>query len=101
MIIAAFAAMDRWGVLAQTADVRAIALVEPLQETLYAEEIRRNLTGMQGVVVPEVFPRFTRQRVMVMRYMPGRRIDLRIPVHHSHVSATVPSRADVPRPLAI
>ena len=45
------------------------------QETLFAEEIRANLAGVPGVVVPEVLTRFTRQRVMVMRYAPGRRID--------------------------
>jgi predicted unusual protein kinase regulating ubiquinone biosynthesis (AarF/ABC1/UbiB family) len=45
------------------------------QESRYAEEIRANLAGMSGVVVPEVLPRFTRQRVMVMRYVAGRRID--------------------------
>jgi predicted unusual protein kinase regulating ubiquinone biosynthesis (AarF/ABC1/UbiB family) len=46
-----------------------------VQEARYAEEIRANLAGMPGVVVPEVLPRFTRQRVMVMGYLPGRRID--------------------------
>jgi predicted unusual protein kinase regulating ubiquinone biosynthesis (AarF/ABC1/UbiB family) len=45
------------------------------QEAVYAEEIGANLAGMPGVIVPEVLPRFTRQRVMVMRYAAGRRID--------------------------
>ena len=45
------------------------------QEAQYADEIRANLQGMPGVVVPEVLHRFTRQRVMVMGYVPGRRID--------------------------
>ncbi|HKO15885.1 MAG TPA: AarF/UbiB family protein [Gemmatimonadaceae bacterium] len=44
-------------------------------EARYAHEIRCNFAGRAGVIVPRVVPEMTRQRVLVLEYVEGRRID--------------------------
>ena len=45
------------------------------QEAAFAEEIRRNFAGNPDVVIPRVVPELTRQRVLVLEYVDGRRVD--------------------------
>lgn len=45
------------------------------QEAAFAKEIRANLAARSDVVVPEVIDEFTRERVLVLEYIEGRRID--------------------------
>lgn len=45
------------------------------KEAAYAEEIRANFAYNSNVDVPVVFDEMTRQRVLVLEYMPGTRID--------------------------
>lgn len=45
------------------------------KEGAYAEEIRTNFAYNPNVAVPIVFEELTRQRVLVLEYMPGTRID--------------------------
>jgi len=44
-------------------------------EAAYATEMRRNLAGRMNVIVPRVVPEMTRQHVLVLEYVEGRRID--------------------------
>lgn len=45
------------------------------QEAAFASGIRANLAGQRDVIVPEVIDAFTRERVLVLEYVEGRRID--------------------------
>jgi predicted unusual protein kinase regulating ubiquinone biosynthesis (AarF/ABC1/UbiB family) len=45
------------------------------QEAAYATEVRTNFAGEADVVIPEVMASLTRQRVLVLEYVPGRRVD--------------------------
>lgn len=45
------------------------------QEAAFAAEVRANVAGRTDVVVPEVVEEFTRERVLVLEYIEGRRID--------------------------
>lgn len=46
------------------------------QEAEFAREVRANLAGQEDrVIVPRVLDQFTRERVLVMEYVEGRRID--------------------------
>ena len=45
------------------------------KEAMIADEIRSNFTGSRDVVVPRVLHALTRQRVLVLEYVDGRRID--------------------------
>lgn len=45
------------------------------KEADYAEEMRRNLARSPNVIVPRTYPELTRQRVLVLEYVEGRRID--------------------------
>ena len=49
-------------------------------EAEHAEEIRASLVNEPGIVVPRVLPAFTRQRVMVMEYVEGTRVDRLAPL---------------------
>jgi predicted unusual protein kinase regulating ubiquinone biosynthesis (AarF/ABC1/UbiB family) len=44
-------------------------------EAAHAAEIRRHFAGNRWIRVPEVLDEFTRQRVVVLEYLEGRRID--------------------------
>ena len=45
------------------------------KEAAVAEEIRRNFRGHQGLIVPRVMAGMVRQRVLVLEFVEGRRID--------------------------
>ncbi|HEX2718613.1 MAG TPA: AarF/UbiB family protein [Gemmatimonadaceae bacterium] len=45
------------------------------KEAVIADEIRAHFAGSRDVVVPRVFHTLTRQRVLVLEYLDGRRID--------------------------
>lgn len=45
------------------------------KEAAFAKEVRANVAGRPDVIVPEVVDEFTRQRVLVLEYIAGRRID--------------------------
>lgn len=58
------------------------------QEGAFAEEIRRNFATHPAIVVPRVFPEMTRQRVLVLEFMEGRRVDALAPwIAEGRVSA--------------
>jgi predicted unusual protein kinase regulating ubiquinone biosynthesis (AarF/ABC1/UbiB family) len=50
------------------------------KEAQYAERIRTNFAFNPKVAVPIVFDELTRQRVLVLEYMPGTRIDALAPL---------------------
>lgn len=45
------------------------------KEAMIADEIRANFAGSRDVIVPKVLHALTRQRVLVLEYLDGRRID--------------------------
>ncbi|HEU5175695.1 MAG TPA: AarF/UbiB family protein [Gemmatimonadaceae bacterium] len=45
------------------------------QEAAFATEVRANVARRTDVIVPEVVDEFTRERVLVLQYIEGRRID--------------------------
>lgn len=45
------------------------------QEAAYATEVRANFAGERDVVIPEVIQPLVRQRVLVLEYVAGRRVD--------------------------
>jgi predicted unusual protein kinase regulating ubiquinone biosynthesis (AarF/ABC1/UbiB family) len=46
-----------------------------VQEARNAETFRQNFTGVQGVYIPEIFPRYTSRRVLVMERIGGLKIN--------------------------
>ena len=55
--------------------VRTAEELDFRQEAAFAREVRQNVAARRDVVVPEVIDEFTRERVLVLEYIEGRRID--------------------------
>ncbi|HVL61469.1 MAG TPA: AarF/UbiB family protein [Microbacterium sp.] len=45
------------------------------QEAAFAKEVRENVSRRSDVIVPRVIDQFTRERVLVLEYIEGRRVD--------------------------
>lgn len=81
------AAERRWGRTAAGAHLRGVrAAVDEFarrvgeemdfrHEAANAVEMRERFAGRQGVAIPQVWPDLVRERVLVLEYMPGTRID--------------------------
>ena len=81
------AAERRWGHTVAGAHLRGVrAAVDEFarrvgeemdfrHEAANAEEMRERFAGRPGVAIPRVWPDLVRQRVLVLEYMPGTRID--------------------------
>lgn len=77
----------RWGATAAGAHLRGVrAAVDEFarrvgeemdfrHEAANAEEMRERFAGRAGVAIPRVWPDLVRERVLVLEYMPGTRID--------------------------
>lgn len=55
--------------------VRTAEELDFRQEAAFAKEVRANVAARRDVIVPEVIDEFTRERVLVLEYIEGRRID--------------------------
>ena len=55
--------------------VRTAEELDFRQEAAFAREVRANVAGRADVIVPEVIDEFTRERVLVLEFIEGRRID--------------------------
>jgi predicted unusual protein kinase regulating ubiquinone biosynthesis (AarF/ABC1/UbiB family) len=55
--------------------VRTAEEIDFRQEAEFAKEVRANVAARRDVIVPEVIDEFTREQVLVLEYIEGRRID--------------------------
>lgn len=66
-------------------EVRVREEVDFRLEGAYATQIRQNFAGNPHVIIPRVYAELTRQRVLVMEFVEGTRIDRLDPARHPKV----------------